>query len=150
MLASPNRYFTENSRWVPLKCMYYKWSKWKRILTQNCFHDISQYTSYSCGGWIFQLGYWWKANLAEVSTLSGTIHFPARACVSYKHLLALSADVCLCFFSCSINVNIPSGSLVAVVGQVGCGKSTLLSAFLGETEKMAGKVYVKVSLVVPV
>ena len=47
-------------------------------------------------------------------------------------------------------MNIPSSSLVAVVGQVGCGKSTLLSAFLGETEKMAGKVYVKVSLVVPV
>ena len=47
-------------------------------------------------------------------------------------------------FSRSINVNIPSGSLVAVVGQVGCGKSTLLSALLGETEKLNGKVYVKV------
>ena len=44
----------------------------------------------------------------------------------------------------SININIPSGSLVAVVGQVGCGKSTLLSALLGETEKLDGKVYVKV------
>jgi len=31
-----------------------------------------------------------------------------------------------------------------VVGQVGCGKSTLLSALLGETEKLDGKVYVKV------
>jgi len=41
-------------------------------------------------------------------------------------------------------VNIPSGSLVAIVGQVGCGKSTLLSALLGETEKLHGKVYVKV------
>ena len=47
-------------------------------------------------------------------------------------------------FPCSININIPSGSLVAVVGQVGCGKSTLLSALLGETEKLDGKVYVKV------
>ena len=31
-----------------------------------------------------------------------------------------------------------------MVGQVGCGKSTLLSALLGETEKLDGKVYVKV------
>ncbi|KAL9964351.1 hypothetical protein ACROYT_G027981 [Oculina patagonica] len=45
-----------------------------------------------------------------------------------------------------INVNISSGSLVAVVGQVGCGKSTLLSALLGETEKLDGKVYVKGSV----
>lgn len=50
-----------------------------------------------------------------------------------------------CIFRCSINLNIPSGSLVAVVGQVGCGKTTLLSALLGETEKLSGKVYVKVS-----
>ena len=45
---------------------------------------------------------------------------------------------------CSINVNIPRGSLVAVVGQVGCGKSTLLSSLLGETEKLEGSVYVDV------
>ena len=49
------------------------------------------------------------------------------------------------FFVCSsINVNIPSGSLVAVVGQVGCGKSTLLSSLLGETDKLHGAVYVDV------
>lgn len=48
------------------------------------------------------------------------------------------------FFFFSINLNITSGSLVAVVGQVGCGKSSLLSALLGETEKLDGMVYVKV------
>ncbi|KAL9964378.1 hypothetical protein ACROYT_G028009 [Oculina patagonica] len=46
----------------------------------------------------------------------------------------------------NININIPRGSLVAVVGQVGCGKTTLLSALLGETEKLSGKVYVKGSV----
>lgn len=44
-------------------------------------------------------------------------------------------------------MNIPSGSLVAVVGQVGCGKTTLLSALLGETEKLSGKVYVEVCVI---
>ena len=44
-----------------------------------------------------------------------------------------------------MNLNIPSGSLVAVVGQVGCGKSTLLSSLLGETEKLRGSVHVGVS-----
>ncbi|KAG8558237.1 hypothetical protein GDO81_016925 [Engystomops pustulosus] len=42
-----------------------------------------------------------------------------------------------------INVTIPDGSLVAVVGQVGCGKSSLLSALLGEMEKKEGVVSVK-------
>ena len=50
------------------------------------------------------------------------------------------------FFSHRINISIPSGSLVAVVGQVGCGKSTLISALLGETEKLDGRVYLKVHL----
>ncbi len=34
-----------------------------------------------------------------------------------------------------LDVQIPKGSLVAVVGRVGAGKSTLLSSILGETEK---------------
>ena len=48
------------------------------------------------------------------------------------------------FYCFSINLNIPKGSLVAVVGQVGCGKSTLLSSLLGETEKLNGTIYVDV------
>ena len=57
----------------------------------------------------------------------------------------LSSILILTLFTLhSINVNVARGSLVAVVGQVGCGKSTLLSAVLGETEKLDGKVYVKV------
>ena len=46
---------------------------------------------------------------------------------------------------CSINITVPSGRLVAVVGQVGCGKSSLLSAILGEMHKQEGQVIVNVS-----
>uniref|UniRef100_A0A7N6BNZ9 ABC-type glutathione-S-conjugate transporter n=1 Tax=Anabas testudineus TaxID=64144 RepID=A0A7N6BNZ9_ANATE len=45
-----------------------------------------------------------------------------------------------------INVRVPRGSLVAVVGHVGSGKSSLLSAMLGETEKRSGCVTVKGSV----
>ena len=62
--------------------------------------------------------------------------------------VAYFTEVVSFLIRCSINMNIPSGSLVAVVGQVGCGKTTLLSALLGETEKLAGKVYVKVCVFV--
>lgn len=44
----------------------------------------------------------------------------------------------------SLNIQIPKGSLVAVVGPVGCGKSSLVSALLGEMEKVEGAVSVKV------
>ncbi|KFZ51729.1 Multidrug resistance-associated protein 1, partial [Antrostomus carolinensis] len=37
-----------------------------------------------------------------------------------------------------IDLTVPQGSLLAVVGQVGAGKSSLLSALLGELEKMDG------------
>ena len=45
----------------------------------------------------------------------------------------------------NIQLQIPSGKLIAVIGQVGSGKSSLLSAFLGEMEKVSGVVNVKVS-----
>uniref|UniRef100_A0A671V7K3 ABC-type glutathione-S-conjugate transporter n=1 Tax=Sparus aurata TaxID=8175 RepID=A0A671V7K3_SPAAU len=45
-----------------------------------------------------------------------------------------------------INIHVPRGSLVAVVGHVGSGKSSLLSAMLGETEKRSGRVSVKGSV----
>ena len=47
---------------------------------------------------------------------------------------------------CSINISVPTGHLVAVVGQVGCGKSSLLSAILGEMQRQEGQVIVNVSL----
>ena len=53
---------------------------------------------------------------------------------------------CLFLFFFRISLRIPSGSLVAVVGQVGCGKSTLLSALLGETVKLDGNVSVEVGI----
>ncbi|KAG0624015.1 hypothetical protein M758_3G218000 [Ceratodon purpureus] len=39
-----------------------------------------------------------------------------------------------------INMTIPHGSLVAVVGKVGSGKTSLLAALLGEMHKITGKV----------
>ncbi|KAF4093148.1 hypothetical protein AMELA_G00028850 [Ameiurus melas] len=45
-----------------------------------------------------------------------------------------------------INVCIPEGALVAVVGQVGSGKSSLLSTLLGEMHKQEGFVSVKGSV----
>ncbi|KAL5019773.1 hypothetical protein ScPMuIL_002665 [Solemya velum] len=46
----------------------------------------------------------------------------------------------------NINVDVPTGKLIAVVGQVGAGKSSLLSAFLGEMEKIEGKATLKGSV----
>uniref|UniRef100_A0A669QHD8 ABC-type glutathione-S-conjugate transporter n=1 Tax=Phasianus colchicus TaxID=9054 RepID=A0A669QHD8_PHACC len=42
-----------------------------------------------------------------------------------------------------IDLTVPQGSLLAVVGQVGAGKSSLLSALLGDLEKMDGCVTMK-------
>lgn len=40
----------------------------------------------------------------------------------------------------NINLKIPRGSLVAVVGSVGAGKSSLISAILGEIPKISGEI----------
>uniref|UniRef100_A0A1I7YAB2 Multidrug resistance-associated protein 1-like n=1 Tax=Steinernema glaseri TaxID=37863 RepID=A0A1I7YAB2_9BILA len=45
-----------------------------------------------------------------------------------------------------INISIPAGSLVAVVGTVGSGKSSLLNALLGEMDKLSGTVCVNGSV----
>ncbi|XP_066521779.1 ATP-binding cassette sub-family C member 3 isoform X3 [Hoplias malabaricus] len=46
----------------------------------------------------------------------------------------------------NINLLVPQGSLLAVVGPVGCGKSSLVSALLGEMEKMDGQISVRGSV----
>ncbi|XP_027033321.1 ATP-binding cassette sub-family C member 3 isoform X1 [Tachysurus fulvidraco] len=46
----------------------------------------------------------------------------------------------------NINVLVPQGSLLAVVGNVGCGKTSLLSALLGEMEKLEGHVSIRGSV----
>lgn len=46
----------------------------------------------------------------------------------------------------NINLRISSGQLVAVVGTVGTGKSSLVSAFLGEMDKVSGRVNTKGSI----
>ena len=45
----------------------------------------------------------------------------------------------------SINLRIPEGMLIAVVGQVGSGKSSLISALLGEMNKLEGTVNFRVN-----
>lgn len=42
-------------------------------------------------------------------------------------------------------MHVEQGQLIAVVGTVGSGKSSLLCAFLGEMDKLSGKVNTKVS-----
>uniref|UniRef100_A0AAY4BSN2 Multidrug resistance-associated protein 1 n=1 Tax=Denticeps clupeoides TaxID=299321 RepID=A0AAY4BSN2_9TELE len=56
------------------------------------------------------------------------------------------AGSCLPLSLSRINVLIPEGSLVAVVGHVGSGKSSLLSALLGEMHKQDGAVSIKGSV----
>jgi ATP-binding cassette subfamily C (CFTR/MRP) protein 1 len=40
----------------------------------------------------------------------------------------------------NINLRVDQGNCFAIVGSVGCGKSSLLSAFLGEMDKISGRV----------
>ncbi|CAK8671761.1 unnamed protein product [Clavelina lepadiformis] len=46
----------------------------------------------------------------------------------------------------NINLSVPKGSLVAVVGQVGSGKSSLVNCLLGDMVKLNGRVSVKGSV----
>uniref|UniRef100_A0A7N8WS45 ABC-type glutathione-S-conjugate transporter n=1 Tax=Mastacembelus armatus TaxID=205130 RepID=A0A7N8WS45_9TELE len=71
-----------------------------------------------------------KAPLKDVAIENGTFSWSAEGPPCLKR----------------INIHVPRGSLVAVVGHVGSGKSSLLSAMLGETEKRSGRVTVKGSV----
>ena len=42
-----------------------------------------------------------------------------------------------------VNLNVKTGSLTAVVGQIGSGKSSLVAAMLGLTERKSGSVEIK-------
>ncbi|XP_077594389.1 ATP-binding cassette sub-family C member 3 isoform X1 [Stigmatopora nigra] len=46
----------------------------------------------------------------------------------------------------NINILVPQGSLLAIVGHVGCGKSSLISSLLGEMEKLDGDVSIRGSV----
>lgn len=46
----------------------------------------------------------------------------------------------------NINVMVPQGSLLAVVGHVGCGKTSLVSALLGEMHKQEGQISIRGSV----
>ena len=49
-------------------------------------------------------------------------------------------------FTCSINLHVKKGQLLAVVGPVGAGKTSLISAVLGEMQKISGTVAFKVCI----
>uniref|UniRef100_A0A8C9ZU68 Multidrug resistance-associated protein 1 n=1 Tax=Sander lucioperca TaxID=283035 RepID=A0A8C9ZU68_SANLU len=66
--------------------------------------------------------------------------------VEHKAVAGCTEWSCVSLCVCRLNVCIPEGSLVAVVGHVGSGKSSLLSALLGEMEKLEGSVAVKGSV----
>jgi ABC-type hemin transport system ATPase subunit len=59
-------------------------------------------------------------------------------------ILVCSTLIVYVWLHFSIDINIPEGSLVAIVGRVGSGKSSLLSAILGEMECISGKSNIKV------
>ena len=71
-------------------------------------------------------------------------HFHVKGMFS-ENCILFSIFLFLIVIYFSISIEIPDGSLVAVVGTVGCGKSSLLSAILGEMDTVLGKVNVKVS-----
>uniref|UniRef100_A0A6Q2X8M6 ATP-binding cassette, sub-family C (CFTR/MRP), member 3 n=1 Tax=Esox lucius TaxID=8010 RepID=A0A6Q2X8M6_ESOLU len=66
------------------------------------------------------------------------VQLPRKEC----NLLTCVFVLCVC----SINLMVPQGSLLAVVGHVGCGKSSLISALLGEMEKQEGDISIRGSV----
>uniref|UniRef100_A0A8B9G014 ABC-type glutathione-S-conjugate transporter n=1 Tax=Amazona collaria TaxID=241587 RepID=A0A8B9G014_9PSIT len=82
------------------------------------------------------------STFAFASVLSVSSHISAQASITIRNgTFCWSKDVSPCLRR--IDLTMPQGSLIAVVGQVGAGKSSLLSAFLGELETVDGCVSMK-------
>ncbi len=60
--------------------------------------------------------------------------------IEIKHASFKWGDADDSFMLKDLNVTVPKGSLVAVVGMVGSGKSSLLSGILGDIQKVSGEV----------
>ncbi|KAM9012505.1 ATP-binding cassette sub-family C member 6 isoform 4-T5 [Ara ararauna] len=83
-------------------------------------------------------------NLEELSPESSSRNTSdcAQASITIRNgTFCWSKDISPCLRR--IDLTMPQGSLLAVVGQVGAGKSSLLSAFLGELEMVDGCVSMK-------
>ncbi|CAG8684351.1 647_t:CDS:10 [Cetraspora pellucida] len=67
---------------------------------------------------------------------ASTVSTPADLAENFENSHPLSPRSHLC----NINVSIPHGKLIAIVGSVSSGKSSLLSALVGEMKKIKGEV----------
>lgn len=79
-------------------------------------------------------------NLAEAGTATNTgeqerVEASGPASESLE-----AADVSRIFQIRDVNINVPRGSLTAVVGPIGSGKSSLLQGLMGEMRRTSGKV----------
>lgn len=129
---------------------------WKFLMFRSVLHpELWASLSPEWGsGYETQMGMWVKTLWLEVSEgmkLGGLLDtYPTIAWI-------LIITTIICFqkvylecgkrwsFSPSIELSVPQGSLLAVVGQVGAGKSSLLAAVLGELEATEGCVTMKVN-----
>uniref|UniRef100_A0AAR2K851 ATP-binding cassette, sub-family C (CFTR/MRP), member 3 n=1 Tax=Pygocentrus nattereri TaxID=42514 RepID=A0AAR2K851_PYGNA len=91
------------------------------------------------------------SSLAQVSVLFPLLFmdilnsgFYATHCYSYTN--EWNHELNIHVLNILINVLVPQGSLLAVVGHVGCGKSSLVSALLGEMEKLEGHISIRGSV----
>ncbi|KAJ3393677.1 hypothetical protein HDU92_007577 [Lobulomyces angularis] len=69
-----------------------------------------------------------KKNSEKVEEIVPTTHIPTESTLK------------------NINIKIPHGSLVAIVGKVGSGKSSLLNALIGEMKKVNGSIKISGSM----
>ena len=98
--------------------------------------------------WMFLMGCRCTiANITRVIYVSNTMFHNSSQCCEKPARKSECWPYRVKFRCCrfSINLRIPEGMLIAVVGQVGSGKSSLISALLGEMNKLEGTVNFRVN-----